>query len=389
VYGLIEGLHALTDKRIKARIQTGHVVLSAFIMLVSRLGSLHSLRQTQESDFWKKWLPGKLPSDDTIGRVFCLLDVESIRECLRQTYLKIKRNKALTPRCGNRFTVVLDGHESNASFLRCCDECLERRIRTVHGERIQYYHRNVTALLQCKRFPLLLDVEAQKKGENEVAAAIRLFRRLLQRYGRSFDLVVVDALYCHSGFFQLALSHGKDVIAVLKENRNDLLQDALGVFRRSRSVVFKDGNRTYSCWDEEDFSSWPQIDRTVRVVRSVETTSVCRQKDGRKEKTASEWIWVGTISKKQIATKDFVRLAHERWVIENQELNELVNYWHVDHVYRHHPIAILAFWLLAMLAYNLFHAFLHLNLKAVVSQRFTKLHWARILAADLYYPLRC
>jgi len=76
--------------------------------------------------------------------------------------------------------------------------------------------------------------------------------------------------------------------------------------------------------------------------------------------------------------------GHKRWDIENKAFNELVNSWHADHVYKHTPTAIEACWLLTMLAYNLFHAFIHLNLKAAVRESHTKQHFACLIAADLY-----
>jgi hypothetical protein len=60
----------------------------------------------------------------------------------------------------------------------------------------EYYHRHVTLMLlpgnQSLRF--LLDVEPQRPGEDEVACALRLLTRLLQRYPRAFDVVLADAL---------------------------------------------------------------------------------------------------------------------------------------------------------------------------------------------------
>jgi hypothetical protein len=58
--------------------------------------------------------------------------------------------------------------------------------------------------------------------------------------------------------------------------------------------------------------------------------------------------------------------------------------WNCDHVYRHHPNAILAFLLTAFLAYNLFHAFLRLNLKPQRRGHQPEIFWARLIAAELY-----
>ena len=61
-------------------------------------------------------------------------------------YDRLKRNKAL-PDIQGLGVAVLDGHETSASYLRCCPGCLQRSIHLIAGDRIQCYHRNVTLML--------------------------------------------------------------------------------------------------------------------------------------------------------------------------------------------------------------------------------------------------
>ena len=61
-----------------------------------------------------------------------------------------------------------------------------------------------------------------------------------------------------------------------------------------------------------------------------------------------------------------------------------VQHWHADHVYKHDSNAIEAFLLTAFLAYNIFHAFITLNLKPHLRRGKTEIYWARLLAAELY-----
>ncbi len=353
-------------------------------MVLARMGSLNALEQNKGRNFWRRWLGGSLPSADTTGRVFAGLNGDSIRKALRHIYSRLKRNKALRPAYHKLFALIIDGHESSASYHRCCDSCLQRVINTSAGERIQYYHRNVTAVLLCKDFIVLLDIEQQRRGEDEVSAATRLLKRVLEDYPRAFDLILADGLYVRANFFKLALKHGKDVIAVLKDDRRDLLQDAYGLFQTQEPMVYQCGNTVRRCWDIEHFTSWNQIGREVRVVRSLESTTVRRQRTGQQQQRTADWVWVSTISKEKLPTKAFIDFGHSRWVIENNELNELVTYWHVDHVYKHHPSAIEAFWLLTMLAYNLFHAFINLNLKPESRYKHSNLYWAQLMAAEIY-----
>jgi hypothetical protein len=385
VYYLKEQLQGLRDGRIRPRIKTPVVAGSALVMALAQMGSLNALEQTGENSFWRKWLGANLPSADVMGTVFSSIDCGALRWMLRHLYSRLKRNKVLRPPfCDNLFALVIDGHESSASYLRCCNQCLKREIKTLKGSRTQYYHRHVMAILLCKDFPFLLDLELQMPGEDEVAAATRLLERIFLNYPRAFDVVVADGLYAQAPFFKTVIAHGKQVIAVLKDDRRDLLQDAISIFRQEQPVVFQQDGIIRQCWDIEGFKSWTSFGEEARVVRSIETTTVCRQKTGEKEDCVSEWMWVTTVPKKRVSTETFVAIGHGRWDIENKAFNELTTYWHADHIYKHTVGAIEAFWLITMLAYNLFHAFITLNLKPAIRQLYTKLHLSRAVAAELY-----
>lgn len=373
------------DGRARPRIKTPTVIASALVMLLSRMGSFNALAQTKSCFFWKEDNTGELPSADTIGDVISKIDLTALRAVLKHVYHRLKRNKALKPLFPNSgFAVIMDGHESSASYKRCCCGCLHRKVETASGTEIQFYHRHVMAVLLCRDFVLLLDLEMQRAGEDEVAAATRLLERLLRDYPRAFEMVVADGLYARAPFFKMIADHGKDAIAVLKDDRRDLFQDAIGLFKQEEPVVFQKNGVTCECWDAEGFTSWPQVGQDVRVVRSLETKTARPQMTGLEELRKSAWMWVTTVSKERVSTEPFVVTGHKRWDIENKAFNELVNYWHADHVYKHTPTAIEACWLLTMLAYNLFEAFFHLNLKTIVREDRTKQHFARLIAADLY-----
>jgi len=62
----------------------------------------------------------------------------------------------------------------------------------------------------------------------------------------------------------------------------------------------------------------------------------------------------------------------------------MVTYWHADHVYRHHPTAISAFWLTLILALNLFRAFLYLNIKPDLRYKHSNLYFSTLILSGLY-----
>jgi len=185
-------------------------------------------------------------------------------------------------------------------------------------------------------------------------------------------------------FFKTVISHGKHVIAVLKDDRRELLQDAMSIFSQEQPVIFRQKAVTRRCWDMEGFTTWTQFKQEVRVVRSIETATVCRKMTGKKQDRVSDWMWVTTLPKQRVSRRIFVDIAHRRWDIENKAFNEMATYWCANHVYKHTASAIEAFWLITMLVYNFFHVFITLNLKPEIRYACSKLHLARTIAAELY-----
>jgi hypothetical protein len=79
-----------------------------------------------------------------------------------------------------------------------------------------------------------------------------------------------------------------------------------------------------------------------------------------------------------------VGLGHQGREVETHGVNKLVNGWYAGHVYRHEPNAIESFLLAAFLAYNLFQAFVTLNLKPPIRRGKPEIFWARLIAAQIY-----
>jgi hypothetical protein len=371
------------DSRKEPRIPAVLVARSALVMMLTRLGSFNALEQSRPSGFWLGNLGRAPPSADTMGRVCQAMDLDGLRAIQHAMYERLKRGKALEPPPHGLILAVLDAHESHATFRRCCCGCLERTIRTKQGERIQYYHRDVTMSLVTQDLHLLIDAEPIRKGEDEVAAATRLFDRVVAAYPRAFDVVGGDGLYAQGPFFNHVRAAGKHVMAVLKNEQRDLMADAAALWAQMPPTAVFEGQRHRECWDLADFTTWPQCQSPVRVVRSHETWSVRRQLTGEMEQRVSDWIWVTTLPSELASTHAMVQLGHGRWDIENQAFNELVNRWHADHVYRHAETAMLVMWLFAMMAANLFAAFYRRNLKPAVRATFDTLHIARQMLAEL------
>ena len=384
MFGLAEALDGVTDRRLYPRIRTGTVVRSALVMIIARLGSLNALEQTRPSRFWSTWIGGKPPSADSMGRIAAGLSHADLRAVNHELYSRLKRKKAIRAPWHGLVALVLDGHESHSTYHRKCDGCLQRVVNTAKGERIQHYHRNVTAQLITGDMYLLIDAEPQLPGEDEIATALRLLERVLVAYPRAFDVVLGDSLYADSRFFKFLASRGKYALTVFKDDRRNLYADARALFEVTEPIAVTRGRTDATCWDIDGFTSWPQVEMPVRVVRSLEKTIVTRQIDGEPEELVAEWIWVTTIPPATADTKAVVEIGHSRWSVENQGFNETSTRWHADHVYKHDGDAILSFWLISMIALNVFQVFFGRNLKPAFRAKVSMLHIAREILAELY-----
>lgn len=378
----------ITDPRTWPEIPMLRITKFVLLALMTRSGSLNAFEQLEDSEWLCSFLRGKRPSADTVGRVWNKVEPNSIRRVIHSIYDRLKRKKALKASWHGLIALAIDGHELHSTYKRHCSGCLERRIGSGESERIQYYHRIVTAQLIFCNFKFPLDAESQLLHEDEVTCAMRLFERVVADYTRAFDVVVADALFAKAPFFNKILEYNKDVMTVLKDDRRDLLQDADSLFAgKAPAYTFTNPKGTVvEAWDATGFQSWPQVRQPVRVIRSRETKKlVRRQLDGELEQPPiSSWTWVTTMAMHRASTQAAVDIGHSRWCIENEGFNELVNHWFANHIYKHAATAIMNFWLMTMVAYVLFRAFFLRNLKPEVRKGKTMLHFAHLIAATIY-----
>ncbi len=210
-----------------------------------------------------------------------------------------------------------------------------------------------------------LDVEMIRPGEGEVIAAKRLLERVIDRYGRFFDVALADAIYTEAPFYNLCLKHHKQVISVLKGEQRVLLQDAQGVFSLKKPKVWEEGRSQIRAWDAEGFSTAEGIEVPLRVLHTEETVTQRHRKNHQwvEETEVHHWWWVTTLSMSQMPTRMLWHIAHRRWEIENDLFHTLVTHWSLDHCFKHHPTAILNFVLTLFIAFMLLQSFYYGNLK--------------------------
>ena len=365
IFDLFTIIVSVTDKRIKAQIPTAEIVATIIIMHFTNQGSLNSLSQ----EIAYKRLKADIPSVSTIARVADTMDTEEIRAVGLAIYKKARAAKMLES-CHGMWVGVVDGHEQITSSYCKCKYCKSRTVTRKDGVKdIQYYHEFTAFILAGPKVSFTLDIEPILPGEGEITSAYRLISRVCKNYPKAFSVVIGDGLYLKETVFNLLEKHHKYAIAVLKEERRQLFEEANRLSLLSEPEVYRRGRTYYRVWDHCISGCWDGYGKGVRVIVSEEATPVrIHSKDGKsfedKLKQAS-WMWVTNLphSENPCSLKNTVAICHSRWQIENQCSGETVNTWNADHIYRHSANAIIAFLLLLFICVNIFNIFRIRNIK--------------------------
>jgi hypothetical protein len=357
------------DSRPQPDIPARAVGLSLVLGEVIQIPSLLQLQEETKLPQWQRWVGYRHSiSHDTFGYVSERLDPAQLRRAAIWINRKLKRGKAFEANKTNGLLAVsLDANEQFCSDHRCCEDCLTREVtcKDAAGKeftKTQYYHKQVYAQLSGPELSVILDVEPMRQGEEECAAALRLLRRMRQKYGvRFFDLVVVDSWYANGPFLKTVVEElGWPVIAVLKQERYEAHQEALALTngQKPTQVVERDG-RQVEIWDVPSVRFTDSYAGPVRVVRVRERWTQ-RQRVGKRWKTEEKeqnWIWVVAGDLDGYDGAAIRDLGHLRWKIENNAFGELTQHWHLTHCAHHHPVAVVALLWIKIIAFTLFHAF--------------------------------
>ena len=365
IFDLFTAVASITDKRIKAQIPTVKIVAAIIIIHFTNQGSLNNFSQ----EIANKRLKADIPSVSTIARVADTMDLEEIRAVGMAIYKKARAKKMLKP-CHGMWVGVVDGHEQITSPYCKCKYCKSRTVTRKDGVKdIQYYHEFTAFMLAGPKVSYILDIEPILPGEGEITSAYRLIERVCKNYPKAFSVVIGDGLYLKETVFNLLKSHRKYAIAVLKEERRQLFEEANRLSLLSEPEVYRKKKTYYRVWEHSIEGCWDGYGKEVRVIASEETTPVrVHSKDGKsfEDKLKKvKWMWVTNLpcSENLAGLKNTVAICHSRWQIENQCFNETVNTWNADHIYRHSANAIIAFLLLLFICVNIFNIFRIRNIK--------------------------
>jgi len=252
IFDLFSVIASVTDKRIRPQIPTVKAVTAVIIMYFTNQGSLNGLSQ----EIAYKRLKGFFPSVSTIARSADSMDLDGVREVGIDIYKKARAKKMLSAVSG-MWVGVVDGHEQITSSYCKCKYCRERTITRKDGIKdIQYYHQFVAFILAGPKVSFMIDIEPILPGEGEITSAYRLIERVCRNYPKAFYAVIGDGLYLKETVFNLLKTHHKYSIAVLKEERRQLFEEANRLSLLSEPESYRKGKTYYRVWDHSISGCW-------------------------------------------------------------------------------------------------------------------------------------
>jgi len=409
VYRLNQKISEIKDGRTNPTIKLPVILLTVIISLMSGLHSFNAMEEAiKDGDFDKFFFKTCLPGADTIKYALKATGLKGLRKFAAFIVQKARYNKSLKINTIDGLKVVaIDGTDV---FTMKSEKLGKNAHKYEHtdddGEikSIDYREKAIVASYVGKGFSPILKINRIPKGEGETTAARKLVNELNEDHYQYCDVIVVDSLYVKAPFINTVLRNNKDVIVRVKQKNNLLIKDAEGLFKNrkpdhihknvspqdkdKKSGIFYD----IEIWEDENFE-WSDVDKPLRVLKVKERKKKVNAAGEIVEEETQICYFATTMEKSQLKAFTVWKIAHRRWDEENGVFHWIKTYWNFDRRYSSNPVVIQAMYYLYVIAYNLFHLYIHRNLKSFAPDKETKKKFLRrfykglvTLINPLYYP---
>jgi hypothetical protein len=321
-------------------------------------------------------------SEDAIGYALERQDPEPVFALGCHWARRLKRNAVLhSDWARGRIVAAADGIEICSSFVRCCNQCMERKISHKVGdelrEDIQYYHRIVAVMVVSGSFPVPLGIRFQKDGETEVSCTLALLHDLNEQLGcRFFDLLVADALYLQKPFVEELEKSGWEWVINLKDNQPELMDEAERATARPPDYEHADEMQQLQLWYAPEVF-WPVADRSIRIVKTERTvhkkqlplrsSSASAKPQGKHACDETGLNYYATnVDLGSVPPLFIHQLGRSRWRIDTEAFQTLTTDGHLKQpsVHQNRGQALVNLIMIRVLAYTLSMVFYHRQVRS-------------------------
>lgn len=375
VYKINEKINRVPEVRSRPQTEIGTIFYVLFLGLLFRMESINHLNGWIKTKRFKKMLPRgtRVPLMDTLRRVLKIFNVGFIHQMNRDIVQKARRNRVFQrSKIGGYTVAAIDGVElfnTNTS----CAECLSRK--KTNGE-VEYFHKSVVCMSVGSEPRIILGGEmlhpkkdGSDKDEGEQTGARRLLEKLYEQYHHFADVVVVDALYLNSPFISSVHSLGMDVVVRMKNERFEIMKDAMGLFKKQSPEctwkVTKGSTTTQiQCWRAPGIY-WGNLEFPLCVYLFKETIFKPNKDDEVKD------VWVATTIDHKRQHETVWKIMHKRWDIENCGFHQLKTQCNINHCFVHDATAIETMFMLTLIVFNLLQLYIHCRLHHFSKKKMT------------------
>ena len=228
VYHIERGINKLSDGRKYPKYKTTQVIAPLLLGFMLRIKSMNELKLMLYENEFKNVFSQRtdIPQIDTIGDTVKVIEVAGLKYILVHTVKKSIENKVFDGGTIDGYTVAaIDGTKFFGSNRKCCPKCLTS---TKNGKTHFYHYGSVMVMIgdvpklvlgfqECK------PRENYLKDEGEMVASKQLILDVAGTYRNFIDVVVYDALACHSDWINFCVNLGIDTVVRVKKNKNKIL----------------------------------------------------------------------------------------------------------------------------------------------------------------------
>jgi predicted transposase YbfD/YdcC len=236
-----------------------------------------------------------IPSHDTFGRIFRLLEPQAFEQAFRRFMAGFGKFNGL------KLTgvIAVDGKALRGAYER------GRSATPLHM--VNVFATEARMALASHKAP----------GRNEALGAVEVLQMLCLKH----CIVTADALHCNRRFARTVLDRGGDYVLALKENQSKLYAAVVRRFARAgtRSTAERLEPSTH---DRREWRRASVIrDTTLATLQSfpgvvalARITSRRRSHGGRAQKPATRYYLLSRF----VRARELLRIARSHWAIENQ-----------------------------------------------------------------------
>jgi len=311
------------------------------------------------------WKVASIPSDTQMRTVMDEVDPEDFKGLFTTFFRLLQRGKHLEQYrvLGRYYLCTIDGSEYFSSDHIGCPSCLRRKVKKKRGETTQFSHQIVqAALVHPKRssvIPLppeqVRNTDGSDKQDCETNAAKRLLTKIRKVHPKLPFIVLGDSLYAKQPMIESVRASDMHYVFTCKPDDHKILVEwvkglrPLGEVMRMEYVDTKGRTHVYEWVNDVPLNG----NNHSLLVNYFEYWLT----DGRDVTYHSSWVTDLPLDDESV--EEMVRIARQRWTIENAVFNTVKNHgYHIEHNYGHGVKHLsFNFFLLNMLAFFLHQIF--------------------------------